>query len=463
MNLESDKRLNIQLRLDFSSAPTGEARQAGREDIESFSAVNEPESPANTSQIMEEVCERENLKKALRQVRGNKGSAGIDGMTVDELSAYLKQHWPAIREQLLNGTYEPKPVRRVEIPKPDGGGVRKLGIPTVLDRFIQQAVMQVLQRQWDPTFSPHSYAFRPGRSAHQAVAQAQQYIAAGYGWVIDLDLEKFFDRINHDKLMGQIAKRVEDKRLLKLIRAFLNVGVMENGLVSPSVEGTPQGGPLSPLLSNIVLDELDRELERRGHRFVRYADDANIYVRSERAGLRVMESIKRFITGKLKLKVNETKSAVARPQERKFLGFGFTTGPDIRRTIAPKSLERVKRRIREITRRAKGVSITTTMAELAPYMRGWRGYFGFCETPEVLIALTRWVRLRLRSALWRQWKTPRRRRVALIALRVSGQLSSNTAGSGRGPWYLARSKALSVGLSNTHFKSLGLPSLFETR
>ena len=253
------------------------------------------------------------------------------------------------------------------------------------------------------------------RSAHQAVAQAQQYIAQGYGWVIDLDLEKFFDRVNHDKLMGQIAKRVEDKRLLKLIRAFLNAGVMENGLVSPSVEGTPQGGPLSPLLSNLVLDELDRELERRGHRFVRYADDCNIYVRSERAGQRVMESITRFITQKLKLKVNEAKSAVARPQERKFLGFSFTAGPDIKRTIAPKSLERFKQRIREITRRAKGVSIKTTMEELASYMRGWRGYFGFCETPEVLIALTRWVRLRLRAALWRQWKTPRRRRAALIA------------------------------------------------
>ena len=321
MNFEGDNRLNLQLRLDFSSAPTGEARQAGREDIELPSAVSEPERPANTRRTMEDVCERANLKKALRQVRSNKGSAGVDGMTVDQLGDYLKQHWPVIREQLLNGTYEPKPVRRVEIPKPDGGGVRKLGIPTVLDRFIQQAVMQVLQKQWNPTFSLHSYGFRPRRSAHQAVAQAQQYIAQGYGWVIDLDLEKFFDRVNHDKLMGQIAKRVEDKRLLKLIRVFLNAGVMENGLVSPSVEGTPQGGPLSPLLSNLVLDELDQELECRGHRFVRYADDCNIYVRSERAGHRVMESISRFITQKLKLKVNEAKSAVARPQERKFLGF----------------------------------------------------------------------------------------------------------------------------------------------
>jgi RNA-directed DNA polymerase len=459
MNLESDKRLNIQLRLDFSSAPTGEARQAGREDIESHSVVNEPERPANTSRIMEEVCERTNLKEALRQVRGNKGSAGVDRMTVDQLGDYLKQHWPVIREQLLNGTYEPKPVRRVEIPKPDGG-VRKLGIPTVLDRFIQQAVMQVLQRQWNPTFSHYSYGFRPRRSAHHAVAQAQQYIAQGYGWVIDLDLEKFFDRVNHDKLMGQIAKCVEDKRLLKLIRAFLNAGVMENGLVSPSVEGTPQGGPLSPLLSNLVLDELDRELENRGHRFVRYADDCNIYVRSERAGQRVMESISRFITQKLKLKVNEAKSAVARPQERKFLGFSFTAGPNIRRAIAPKSLERFKQRIREITRRAKGASMKTIMEELAPYMRGWRGYFGFCQTPEVLIALTRWVRLRLRAALWRQWKTPRRRRAALVANGVSQWAARNTAGSGHGPWHLARSRALSAGLSNAYFRSLGLPSLF---
>jgi RNA-directed DNA polymerase len=461
MSLKDDKQENIQIELDFSSALTGEAREAGREEIESSGVASGTENPASTNRLMEAVCERENLKAALRQVRANKGSPGVDGMTVGGITDYLKQHWPAIREQLLNGTYEPKPVRRVEIPKPDGGGVRKLGIPSVLDRFIQQAVLQVLQRQWDRTFSDHSYGFRPGRSARQAVAQAQQYIVEGHGWCVDLDLEKFFDRVNHDKLMGRIAKRIEDKRLLKLIRAFLNAGVFENGLVSPSVEGTPQGGPLSPLLSNLVLDELDRELERRGHRFVRYADDCNIYVRSERAGQRVMESIAQFITQKLKLKVNEAKSAVARPQERKFLGFSFTVGPEVKRVIAPKALDRFKQRIREITRRAKGVSIDTTMAELAPYMRGWRGYFGFCETPEVLIGLTRWVRLRLRAAMWRQWKTPRRRRAALLELGVRVRLASNTAGSGRGPWYIAKAKALSVGLSNAYFKSLGLPSLFE--
>ena len=462
MHLRNDMRQkNTQKNLDFNSTPTGEARVAGGEATESFSARHAPENPASTNQLMEEVCERENLKRALQRVKANKGSPGIDGMTVEQLPGYLQQNWPAIREQLLNGTYAPQPVRRVEIAKPDGGGTRKLGIPTTLDRFVQQAVLQVLQRQWDPTFSEHSYGFRPGRSAHQAVAQAQKNIAEGYSWVVDLDLEKFFDRVNHDKLMGQIAKRVEDKRLRKLIRAFLNAGVMEGGLVSPSVEGTPQGGPLSPLLSNLVLDELDRELERRGHRYARYADDCNIYVRSEQAGQRVMKSITRFITHKLKLKVNEAKSAVARPQERKFLGFSFSAGPEVKRVVAPKALDRFKRRIREITRRAKGVSIKTTIAELASYMRGWRGYFGFCETPEVLVYLTRWVRLRLRAALWRQWKTYRRRRAALIALGVRPRLASNTAGSGRGPWYLARSKALSVGLSNAYFKSLGLPSLVE--
>src|ERR1017187_9082167 len=424
MSLKDDKQQNIQIELDFSSALTGEAREAGREETESSGAMSGTENPASTNRLMEAVCERENLKAALRQVRANKGSPGVDGMTVIGIKDYLKQHWPAIREQLLSGTYEPKPVRRVEIAKPDGG-MRKLGIPTVLDRFIPQAVMQVLQRRWDRTFSDYSYGFRPGRSAQQAVAQAQQYIAEGHGWCVDLDLEKFFDRVNHDKLMGQIAKRVEDKRLLKLIRAFLNAGVMENGLVSPSVEGTPQGGPLSPLLSNLVLDELDRELERRGHRFVRYADDCNIYVRSERAGQRVMESITQFITNQLKLKVNESKSAVAKPQERKFLGFSFTAGPEVKRVIAPKAVDRFKERIREITAKSRGRSMEKVMEELARYVRGWRGYFGFCETPSVLRDLDSWIRRRVRAAMWRQWKTPRRRRAALLELGVRERLASN--------------------------------------
>jgi RNA-directed DNA polymerase len=446
--------------LDFPSAIPGETQESSREGGESLPTAHEPENPASTDRMMEEICEWENLKEAMWRVKANKGSAGIDGVTVEELPDYAKLL--VVREQLLSGTYAPQPVKRVEIPKRDGG-VRKLGIPTVLDRFVQQAVMQVLQKQWDQTFSDSSYGFRPGRSTHQAVAQAQRYIAAGYGWVVDLDLEKFFDRVNHDRLMGQIAKRVRDKRLLRLIRAFLNAGVMENGLVNPSVEGTPQGGPLSPLLSNLVLDELDRELERRGHRFVRYADDSNIYVRSERAGQRVMDSIKRFITKRLKLKVNEKKSAVARPQERKFLGFTFTDGPVVRRRIAPQAVERFKKRIREITRQAKSVSLETTMATLAPYMRGWRGYFGFCETPDLLIRLTGWVRARLRAALWRQWKTTRRRRAMLAQLGVHGRLAGDTAASGRGPWHMAHSKALCFALSSAFFRDRGLPSLFGQR
>src|ERR1700728_2532415 len=346
MNLKDDKQQNIQLELDFSFASTGEARTVGREETESSGAMNGTQSPASTNRLMEEVCERENLKEALRRVKANQGSAGVDGMTVGGISDYLKQHWPDIREQLLSGTYEPKPVRRVEIPKPDGG-VRKLGIPTVLERFIQQAVMQVLQRKWERTFSDYIYGFRPGRSAHHAAESAQKFIAAGYRGVVELDLEKFFDRVNNDKLMAKIAERVSDKRLLKLIRTFLRAGVMENGLVSPVDEGTPQGGPLSPLLSNIVLDELDRELERRELRFARYADDSNIYVRSRRAGERVMGSITRFITEQLKLKVNEQKSAVARPWERKFLGFSFTWGKEPGRIAVHESrIKRLKDKIR---------------------------------------------------------------------------------------------------------------------
>src|SRR5215813_12059649 len=348
----SGTRQKIQYSLALVPEGRGEAPGRGHQGTEPPVAKPAPERPACAEQLMEEVCDRGNLVRAWKRVRSNRGSPGVDGMTIEGAEVYLREHWPNIRSQLLSGTYQPQPVKRVEIPKPDGG-VRKLGVPCVVDRLIQQALLQVLQEQWDPTFSDHSYGFRPGRSAHQAVAQAQHYIAEGYSWVVDLDLEKFFDRVNHDKLMGQIIQRVEDERLRKLIRAFLNAGVMENGLVSPSVEETPQGGPLSPLLSNLVLDELDQELERRGHRYVRYADDCNIYVRSERAGQRVMKSITRFITQKLKLKVNQSKSAVARPQERKFLGFSFTDGPEVQRVIAPKALDRFKRRVREITRRAK--------------------------------------------------------------------------------------------------------------
>ncbi len=401
----NDKRQKNQLQrvLAFTGEGRSEAPKAPREGTESYTANCATESPAGTEQLMEEVCGRENCQQALRRVKANKGSAGIDGMKVSDLPCYLKQHWPAIREQLLSGTYQPQPVKRVEIAKPDGG-MRKLGIPTVLDRFIQQAVMQILQRRWDPTFSEHRHGFRPQRSAQQAVAKAQQYIAAGNRWVVDLDLEKFFDRVNHDKLMAAVARRVSDRRMLKLMRAFLESGVMENGLVSTVEEGTPQGGPLSPLLSNLVLDELDRELECRQHRFVRYADDCNIYVASERAGKRVMRSVTGFLTRRLKLKVNEAKSAVARPQERKFLGFSFTCGAKPKRRVAPKALLRCKQRVRELTRRTRGISLEQMTKELASYLRGWKSYFGFSQTPSVLRRLEEWIRRRLRSVIWKQWK-----------------------------------------------------------
>jgi RNA-directed DNA polymerase len=428
------------------------------EGTESSAGKRGTESPAITEQWMEEVCGRENCKQALKRVKANKGSAGVDGMTVQQLPEYLKQHWLAIREQLLSGTYKPQPVKRVEIPKPDGG-VRKLGIPTVLDRFIQQAVMQVLQVRWDRTFSDHSYGFRPGRSAHQAVVEAQQYIADGYRWVVDLDLEKFFDRVNHDKLMAKIAERVSDQRMLKLIRVFLRAGVMENGLVSPVDEGTPQGGPLSPLLSNIMLDEFDRELERRGLRFARYADDSNIYVRSRRAGERVMGSLTAFLTTKLKLKVNQQKSAVARPWERKFLGFSFTINREPKRRIAPKAVLRFKERVRELTQRTKGVSIERMAEELAQYLKGWLGYFGKCQTPSVLEDLEQWVRRRLRSVIWKQWKRGKVRFAELRKRGVGKELAAKTAGSAHGPWRLAESPALHFALPNAYFDSLGLPRL----
>jgi RNA-directed DNA polymerase len=408
---------------------------------------------------MEEVCERENLKQALKRVRANKGAPGVDGMTVQALPAYLREHWPTIRSMLLEGTYKPQPVRRVEIPKPDGGGVRKLGIPCSLDRFIQQAILQVLQQRWDPTFSDSSYGFRPGRSAHQAVAKAQSYIQSGYRWVVDLDLEKFFDRVSHDILMSRVAKRVSDSRVLKLIRSFLTAGVLEDGLVGATDEGTPQGGPLSPLLSNLMLDDLDRELERRGLRFARYADDCNVYVRSERAGQRVMAGLKAFLTSKLKLKVNETKSAVAEPHTRKFLGFTFGTRDHVKRRIAPKALSRFKERIREMTQRSHGVSVDQLIGMLNRYLTGWRGYFGFCETPSVLQRLDEWVRRRVRCFFWKQWRRGSTRFRELTARGVDRSLAAQTAGSPHNAWRLSNSPALQRALTNRFLRSLGLPSL----
>jgi RNA-directed DNA polymerase len=459
----SDKRQNNQLQmvLAFTGEGRSEAPKARRGGTESFTAKRRTESPAIEEQVMEKVCERENCLQALKRVKSNKGSPGIDGMKVEELPGHLREHWPAIREQLLNGTYKPQPVKRVEIPKPDGG-MRQLGIPTVLDRMLQQAVMQVLQRRWDPEFSEHSHGFRPGRSAHQAVAKAQQYVAEGRRWVVDLDLEKFFDRVNHDKLMAAVAQRVADKRVLKLVRAFLTAGVMENGLVGPVEEGAPQGGPLSPLLSNLVLDELDRELERRKHCFVRYADDCNIYVSSQRAGERVKRSITGFITRRLKLKVNEQKSAVARSAERKFLSFSFTNAREPKRRIASKALVRFKQKVRELTGRTRGISLERMTKELANYLRGWQGYFGFCETPSVLQALDQWIRRRLRSVIWKQWRRGRLRFAKLCERGVSKTLAAQTAGSAHGPHRIANSPAMSYAFPIAYFDSLGLPRLFAS-
>jgi RNA-directed DNA polymerase len=454
----SGPRLTEQLTLAFTSVEGDIAPTAGREGAEPIVAKCEPERPAETTSLMEVVCERENLKKALRRVKANQGSPGIDGMTVDQLPDYLKTHWLTHRDELLRGTYTPSPVRRVEIPKPDGG-VRKLGIPTVLDRFIQQAVLQVLQRDFDPTFSNHSYGFRPGRSAHQAVAAAQGHLASGYRWVVDLDLEKFFDRVNHDLLMGRLARRVSDTRVLTLVRAFLNAGVLENGLFSATEEGTPQGGPLSPLLSNIVLHALDGELERRGHRFVRYADDCNVYVRSARAGQRVMASIVLFITTRLKLKVNTLKSAVAPAQERTFLGFSFTHGQRPKRRLAEKTLVRVRARVRMLTRRVRGVSLRQMVQELAAYVLGWRAYFGFCETPTILRRLDKWIRRRLRAVVWKQWTRPGTRFRELRKRGVNGKDAILTARSNRGPWRVTLTKALCWALPGAFFDSLGLPYL----
>lgn len=445
--------------LAFPVDSRSEAPKTTGKGTETLVAKRQSESLAGSERLMEEVCELENSMQALQRVKANKGSPGVDGMTVDELPVYLKQHGLEIGEQLRNGTYQPRPVRRVEIQKPDGSGVRKLGIPCVLDRFVQQAVLQVLQKRWDPTFSEHSYGFRPGRSAKQAVRKAQQYIAEGHSWVVDLDLEKFFDRVNHDRLLAAVAERVADKRMLKLIRAFLKAGVMEDGLVSPMDEGTPQGGPLSPLLSNLVLDELDRELERRGHRFVRYADDCNIYVGSERAGQRVMESVTHFITHRLKLKVNQSKSAVARPRQRKFLGFSFTSERKPRRRIAPKAIARFQERIRDLTRRTRGISLTRMVTEIATYLRGWLGYFGDCQTPWVLQSLESWLRRRLRSVVWKQWKRGRTRFRELRKRGVRKDLAAKTAGSPQGPWRLANSPALSIALPNAYFAQFGLPPM----
>lgn len=409
---------------------------------------------------MEEICEEKNLRQALKRVVSNQGSGGVDGMSTTALADYLRVQWPVIKDQLLQGTYRPALVKRVQIPKPNGKGARNLGIPTVTDRFIQQAILQVLQVKWDATFSEFSYGFRPGRSAHQAIEQAQRYLQSGYEYVVDIDLEKFFDRVNHDKLMSALSQRIADKRVLKLIRSYLRAGVMENGLVSIPEAGAPQGGPLSPFLSNVVLDALDKELEKRGHQFVRYADDCNIYVRSQRAGERVMTSLSRFITHRLKLKINQQKSAVARPQERTFLGFSFTGGrhPN-RKQIAPESLKRFKRRVRQLTRRSHQISLENRVSRLSAYLRGWKAYFGLAETRYVFRDLDSWIRRRLRCVLWKQWKTYRCRKRELMKRGVDASLAASTAWSSKGPWRICHTPGVQMALPNRFFDSIGLPRL----
>jgi RNA-directed DNA polymerase len=408
--------------------------------------------------LMERVVERPNLLRALARVKANGGSPGIDGMTVEELHGYLQQHWPTLRASLLAGTYRPSPVRRVEIPKP-GGGVRKLGIPTVLDRFLQQALLQVLQPEWDQTFSEGSYGFRPGRSAHQAIARAQAYLEEGYSWVVDLDLEKFFDRVNHDKLMRLVKDRVKDRRGLQLIDRYLKAGALTGDGFEATTEGTPQGGPLSPLLANLLLDGFDKELERRGHRCVRYADDSNIYVKSARAGHRVLASVSRFLERRLQLTVNAVKSAVDRPWRRTFLGFTFTGRRPHRRRVSDKALKAFKQEVRQRTSRTRGVPLRRIGHELRQYLEGWYAYFRLAEAQSTFKELDSWVRRRLRCYVWKQWG--RRRYRELRKRGVSQDLAWNTSKSAHGPWRLSRSPALAIALPGHALDRLGVPRLYR--
>jgi RNA-directed DNA polymerase len=409
--------------------------------------------------MMEQILSYQNVTSALERVERNKGSHGVDGMSVQTLRSHLMEHWSTLRTELIKGTYLPQPVRRVEIPKPNGG-VRKLGIPTVIDRFIQQAIAQVLNKEFDPSFSRQSYGFRPNKRGHDAVRQAKRYIKEGYRWVVDIDLEKFFDKVNHDRLMRILSHRIKDPKVLQLIRRYLQSGVMEKGLVSPNTEGTPQGGPLSPLLSNIVLDELDKELEKRGLRFVRYADDCNIYVRSRRAGERIMESITTFIERKLKLKVNHEKSAVDRPWKRKFLGFTFTfhrKEPKVR--IAKQSIQRFKQRIREITSRKWSISMKDRIEKLNRYLVGWLGYYQLADTPSVLGKLDGWIRRRLRMIRWKEWKKVKTKHRNLKKLGIKPNKAWEWANTRLGYWRIAKSPILDRALDNHYWLNQGLKSL----
>lgn len=451
---DADKRAEKPERPRGAGGGTAKARGSERQ----TSTANEDDTGDESRKLIEEVLRRENIKAAHDRVVQNGGAPGIDGMTVEDLMPYCREHWTRIRQELLDGMYVPKPVRKVEIPKPDGKGTRILGIPTVLDRMIQQAVLQVLQPIFDPTFSDGSFGFRPGRSTHGAVLRAREHIAAGHRWVVDLDLEKFFDRVNHDVLMARVARRVKDKRVLLLIRRYLQAGIMEGGLVSPRAEGTPQGGPLSPLLSNVLLDELDKELEHRGHRFVRYADDCNVYVQSKAAGERVMASLERFLRERLRLKVNRDKSAVARPWERKFLGYTVTWNRQPKLKVAAQSIQRLRSKLRPIWRRGRGRKIASTIEELNPIIRGWVAYYRMVVVLGSLQELDAWIRRKLRCLVWRQWKTPITRLKKLRERGVNPAKAHAGAMNSRGPWWNAGASHMNLALPNDVLTKMGLVS-----
>ncbi|NPV71838.1 MAG: group II intron reverse transcriptase/maturase [Firmicutes bacterium] len=450
----------------MAEMPESRPEGSGRNPREQGTGASSATARGGTSQpeaerMMEAVVERENMIAALKRVKGNKGAAGVDGMTVDQLMPYLRERWPRIREELLTGRYVPSPVRGVEIPKPGGRGKRKLGIPTVVDRLIQQALQQVLTPVFDPGFSESSYGFRPGRSAHQAVLRARSYVAEGRRWVVDLDLAQFFDRVNHDILMARVARKVKDKRVLRLIRRYLQAGMMEGGLVSARREGTPQGGPLSPLLSNILLDDLDKELERRGHAFCRYADDGNVYVRSEKAGERVMASLTRFLERRLRLKVNADKSAVDRPWNRKFLGYSMTFHRKPRLKVAEASVERMKANLRGILREARGRSLGQLIEELGPILRGWTNYFRHVESKGAFEELDGWIRRRLRCILWRQWKRPWTRAKNLMKRGLTEERARKSAANGRGPWWNSGAHHMNQAFPKSYYTQMGLVSLLD--
>jgi group II intron reverse transcriptase/maturase len=449
----------------LDSHPEGSRRNRREEGLGASSdTATREHSGAEAEQLLEAVVERKNMWLALKQVERNSGAAGVDNMMVAELRAYLREHWLRIKEELLAGSYQPQPVRKVEIPKPGGKGMRMLGIPTVVDRLIQQALHQVLSPLFESNFSESSYGFRPQRSAQQAVVKARQYVREGRRWVVDIDLEKFFDRVNHDILMSRLARRIKDKRVLRLIRRYLQAGMMSNGLMTARREGTPQGGPLSPLLSNSLLDELDKELERRGHKFCRYADDCNVYVQSRSAGERVLKSLTTFLERRLRLKVNAEKSAVARPWVRKFLGYSFTSQREARLKVATTSVQRLKEKLREIFRRGRGSNLTRLIEEqLTPLLRGWMNYFRLAEVKGVFEELDSWIRRKLRGLIWRKWKRPFTRAKRLMQRGLAKAQALKSAMNGRGPWWNAGAAHMHAAFPKSYFDRCGLLSLLEQR